>query len=330
LIRESQAEPVPSVLTLMGPFREVAIAQAFGCTATDLAPARHQSRTLARKGKLAMQEIPAVETHGAGSSMPATTPPPSESALQGMRLPHPSPLPAKANWDISQLRLAQDCAADNGESIQVTIPVAGVCGVINQRLSDTELDSLYKVVCEGINRLQRLSEIGTGGRARILYRELAGELEQRGTLDELKVLATYIEEQPGKRLQFLRPGEDGVDVAVARLKRRAEHKQTRNAELDQIRYLDKTYRSLEPTPDELYCEPEPWGEPNLVHEYRCAERELISALEVYLLTLPGEMTCVTGQELLMKAKTTAELISLLVGEEEMMEQMFAPSWWSTP
>jgi hypothetical protein len=284
-------------------------------------------------------------TRAVDSSFPTATQPPttSESAFQEIRLPDPSPSPSKPNWDISQLCLPQGYFADAGESI----PVAGVRSGINQRLSwgetpmrDTELDSLHKVVCEGIDQLQRMSEIGTGGQARILYRELAQELEQRGTLDELKVLATHIEKQSGKRLQFLRPGEDGVDVAVARLKRRAEHEQTRNAELDHIRYLDKTYRSLEPTAEELYGEPESadspfspihdmWG-PSLAHEYGCAERALVSALEVYLLTLPGEMTCVTGQELLKKAKTTDELISLLVSEEEMAEQTFGPSWWSTP
>jgi hypothetical protein len=264
-----------------------------------------------------------------------------------MRLPGTSPLPSKPNWDIAQLRLPQGYSADAGESILLTVPAAGVCGAINQRsswgetpMSDAELDSLHKTVCKGIDQLQRMSEIGNGGRARILYRKLAEELEKRGTLDELKVLATQIEEESGKRLQFLQPGEDGVDLAVARLKRRAEHEQTRNAELDHIRYLDKTYRSLEPTAEELYGQPEPadspfipihdmWG-PSLAHEYGCAERALVSALEVYLLTLPGEMTCVTGQELLKKAKTTDELISLLVSEEEMAEQTFGPSWWSTP
>jgi hypothetical protein len=143
-------------------------------------------------------------TRAVDSSFPTATQPPttSESAFQEIRLPDPSPSPSKPNWDISQLCLPQGYFADAGESI----PVAGVRSGINQRLSwgetpmrDTELDSLHKVVCEGIDQLQRMSEIGTGGQARILYRELAQELEQRGTLDELKVLATHIEKQSGKR-----------------------------------------------------------------------------------------------------------------------------------
>jgi hypothetical protein len=72
-----------------------------------------------------MHEIPVVETMGAGSSIPTSTPPPptSGSAFQEMRLPEPPPLPSKPSWDIAQLRLSQDYIADTGESVQSTIPV---------------------------------------------------------------------------------------------------------------------------------------------------------------------------------------------------------------
>jgi hypothetical protein len=72
-----------------------------------------------------MQEITAAVTEDTGSSIPAATPQPStsESALQEMRLPDPAPLPTTTGWDIAQLRLPQDYSADNGESVQVTIPV---------------------------------------------------------------------------------------------------------------------------------------------------------------------------------------------------------------
>jgi hypothetical protein len=72
-----------------------------------------------------MQATASAGTQGTGSSTSAATPstPTHESALQGMRLPEPSPLPTKAGWDIAQLRLPQDYSADNGESVQVTIPV---------------------------------------------------------------------------------------------------------------------------------------------------------------------------------------------------------------
>jgi hypothetical protein len=44
--------------------------------------------------------------------------------MKEMRLPEPSAIsPTKAGLDIAELRLSQDYAADNGESVQVAIPV---------------------------------------------------------------------------------------------------------------------------------------------------------------------------------------------------------------
>jgi hypothetical protein len=72
-----------------------------------------------------MHESTAVEILGAGSSTPtpASPPPATVNALQGIRLPDAPPSPTKAGLDISQLRLPQDYTADNAESVQSTIAV---------------------------------------------------------------------------------------------------------------------------------------------------------------------------------------------------------------
>jgi hypothetical protein len=58
-------------------------------------------------------------------------------------------------------------------------------------VTDRELDTLHKTVADGIVKLRQQSEIGTGGRARILFYALAMYLDERGIIDHLGAEANY-------------------------------------------------------------------------------------------------------------------------------------------
>jgi hypothetical protein len=63
---------------------------------------------------------------------------------------------------------------------------------VDKKLSDTELNSLHKNVCEGIELLHQQSEVGDGGRARILFYAMGAFLDERGIIDALKASANYM------------------------------------------------------------------------------------------------------------------------------------------
>lgn len=60
--------------------------------------------------------------------------------------------------------------------------------------SNIDLDDLHSALSHGLEFLHQQSEIGDGGRARILFHALAGFLDERGIIDHLKSAANYMAE----------------------------------------------------------------------------------------------------------------------------------------
>src|ERR1017187_2583922 len=59
------------------------------------------------------------------------------------------------------------------------------------KMNDTELENLFKTVCEGIETLRSESEDGMG-RARILFYALSGFLQERGITQDLAAAAGWM------------------------------------------------------------------------------------------------------------------------------------------
>jgi hypothetical protein len=62
---------------------------------------------------------------------------------------------------------------------------------MQSKMTDAQLDMLFRSLAEGIEQLHDLSEIGDGGRARTLFYALAVYLDERDIIDELKAAAMY-------------------------------------------------------------------------------------------------------------------------------------------
>ena len=77
---------------------------------------------------------------------------------------------------------------------------------MQSKMTDAQLDTLFRSLAEGIEQLHALSEIGDGGRARTLFYALAMYLDERHIIDNLKAAAIYAVDHHALRDADLGPG----------------------------------------------------------------------------------------------------------------------------
>jgi hypothetical protein len=64
-------------------------------------------------------------------------------------------------------------------------------------VTDDELNQLHQVLALGLTKLRLESEVGEGGRARILFYGLAAYLNNEGILEHLSEAANYMAQHGG-------------------------------------------------------------------------------------------------------------------------------------
>ena len=77
---------------------------------------------------------------------------------------------------------------------------------MQSKMTDAQLDTLFKSLAQGIELLHDLSDVGDVGRARILFYGLAMYLDERHIIDILKAAATYAVDHQALRDADLGPG----------------------------------------------------------------------------------------------------------------------------